>query len=528
MREFTYTTKGIGKGLRPFNDWPTNGEGLFELRNLKCTEYGVRDWDRPDAAFSANELLGNSLALSPPMPQLFKGKRQAFLANRGQLFSINTSNFTLTRVLTYDAYTPGLQSNIISDGVWDFLDFGDSFMFFNGTSWVYKTGHASVIGETERVHVVNTPVIRSGCTFHGRAIYGGFSGSPWNSEWEAMLRSLVAPHIFPQTTETGLKFSLQDLGQNFVWWTSVGGGDLTWLIYPRLAFTGAFDGKYTDKLPYFIQALNRGDWGFMPMDFAGEVIRVVPMGHKDLVAVFGADGICFMQYNRELTTFGKYKIDAPRINQRGAVCASNTDLIYIDDRSQLWRLGEGGFQLLGYSEYLSQITDGEVNIFYDESEDDFYIIGTDKAFIFNTAGMSEIRSLMTGILCGYTPSRVATFTETGVNDTEDTEMLMTSHVLDGGTRAQKTVMQIEVELSSGSADTISVAIDYRYKHNTAFQRTAFVPLNDEGIAQIPVVCLEFRWVVKSTDYRNTVIGNVRYSVQYDDSRTTYGLRDNAN
>lgn len=528
MREFTYTAKGIQKGLRRYADWPINGEGLFELRNAKCTEYGIREWESPNAAFSASELIGASLSLSPPLPQLFKGKSNAFLADRSHLHSINTSNFTLDQLLIYDAYTPALQTNIVGDGVWDFIDFGESYMFFNGTSWVFKTGHAKIVGEDEKIFTVITPTIRSGCLFHGRAIYGGFVGSPWNAEWEAMLRSLLAPGVLPQSTETGLSINFQDIGQNYVWWTSVGGGDLLWLIYPQLAFTGALDGNYKDKLPYFIQSLYRGDWGFMPMDFAGEVVRVVPLDQKDIVAVFGTDGICLLQYNREMTTFGKYKMQAPRINQRGAVCASNTDLIYIDDRSQLWRLAENSFELLGYKEYLQQITSGEVNIHYDESENDFIIVGEDKAFIFNSFGLSEIGRVVTGLVNGYTPSRVGTFVETGIDDAEDVEMLMSSHLLDGGTRAQKTVMQIEVELSSGSSDSISVAIDYRYKHSSTFERTAFVPLNDEGIAQIPVSCLEFRWVVKSSNYKNTVIGNVRYSIQYDDSRTTYGLSDNAN
>lgn len=518
MREFSQLAKGWQTGLRRYADAPVNSGGLKELRNAKCTDRGIRDWESPSAAFSASELIAASVTYAPPFPQMFKGEKHVFLATQTKLYVVDTASWTLNRILTYDGYDANLQANIVSDGVWDFLDFGDSYMFFNGTSWVYKGGHATMVGETEKTYLVNTPAIQSACKFHGRAVYGGFSGTVWNSAWEASLRSLLK-------TDTGLAARFDDIGSNYVWWTGVAAGDMFWLIYPQLAFTGTLNANYEESIPYYVQNMWRGDSDFMPMTFKGAVVRMVPLG--DNIIVFGEDGVTVMVYAKEETTFAKYKAEVPTIYQRGAVGASQDALIYVDKSGQLWHWDAKGSELLGYQEYMLPLCQsGNVNIFYDEVESDFIITGPSKSYILNKQGLSEVGRVLTGYVHGYTPARVATFVETGVGGAEDVEMLLTSHVLDAGTRACKTVMHIEVGLSSGSLTDITVALDFRYTHAATFTRTSFVPLNDEGFAQVPVNCLEFRWVVKSANYKTTIVDYVRYSVQFDDARTNYGLSEN--
>lgn len=513
MREFATTIKGMQTGLRKFFDAPVNSPGLYQLYNAVCTERGLRAWIPPGAL----DLTGSGITIEPPYPQIFKGSRNVLMATDDTLYSINPATYGITALTLYDGYDSPATKVITADGVWDFIDFGSTFMLFNGTSWVYRSGHAGIVGDTDKTYIVNTPTITSGCKFRGRAVFGGFPNGAWNATWKASMQALMQ-------TNTGVAFNLDDIDGTYVWWTTVGGGDLFWHVYPELAMTGALDMLYDPTNPYFVQHWQRNDWGFMPMEFNGAVVRIMPM--EDAVVVFGEDGTCIMPYVPEMTTFGKYRANVPAIQQRGACAVSNSKLIFIDNANELWQFGREGFQNVGYSEYLATITDGIINIIYDESEDNFYITGEDACFCYNDYGMSQVGRVLTGFVNGFGTPRVGTYLELGDAGAEDPEFLCVSNVFDGGTRAVKTLMQIEVGLTSGSMDTVTVAVDYRYKHNTAFSRTAFVPINAEGFAQLPVSGLEFRVVVRSTDYANTVLDYVRYSIQFDDARTTFGLKDN--
>lgn len=517
MREFSLNNdKDFFIGMQKSIDVPINAPGAVELYNAKVLEeHGVRDWHSPSAAFTAQELQDNNVTIAAPYPQLFHGMRHVFLLTKGKLFTVNTSTWELTEVTTYDGYSSSVMANITQDGVWDFIDFGETYMFFNGTSWVYRTSNEVLKGSTDKTYVVTTPNVTSAAKYKGHVMYGGFNGTVWNTEWEAALRSLMPANL-------GLPFQLTDIDSTYVWWTSQGGGDLLWLIYPQLAFTGVLDDKYEGGEPYFIRHIMRGDAGFMPIDFKGPILRMV--SYAGGVIACGEDGVCVLPYSGELTTFAKKLTGINGLQQRGTVCSSDTDTILIDSQNQLWDIDSSGkITLLDYSQYMEDITGGEVNIFYDKHESDFYICGEERTFILRRGGLSEVGRLVTGVV-NYGADRVAVFEETGTAGAENTEFTYTSGIRDAGTRALKTVVQLEVGLESGDTSSITVALDYRYKHNADFVRTAFYPINDEGFATFPVECLEFRYVVRSTDYRTVAVSYVRYTVQFNDARTVRGLQ----
>src|SRR3989304_4151335 len=334
-----------------------NTPGAVELYNAKLNEYGVRDWESPVEAFAALELTQHSVVIAAPYPQLFHGRSKVFCAFKGQLFEVDTTTWDLLPITTYDGYDTTVAAAITLDGVWDFIDLNDNYMFFNGTSWVYKTSNEALKGGTDKTLVVTTPNITSAARFHGHVMYGGFSGTVWNAEWQAAWKAL-------QPENVGILQNFDNISSNYVWWTSAAGGDLLWLIYPQLAFAGPLNNNYDAGEPYFIRQLQRGDWGWMPVDFKGPIMRL-PEGDAWGCGL-GEDGVCIMPYNREVTTFGKIRTSLAGLQQRGAVAASDTELVYIDPRNDLYTIAnDGKITLLGYRQYLSEITDDDVNIHWD-------------------------------------------------------------------------------------------------------------------------------------------------------------------
>lgn len=517
MREISYSMHGaIVQGLRTFDDLAPGAAGCFDVYNLKCSARGLRDWHTPSAALSNAELVASSLSISAPFPQIFHGRSITLVVDSDKIFQLDKSNWTLTRLHVYDGYNPDLEIVLTPNGVWDFVDFGSSWMLFNGTMWVYKTANESIFtGGPDKIYAVTTPAVTTACKFKGRAVYAGFSGNVWNTTWLAVWQSLLK-------TDTGIPFQMNDLGANHVWWSTVGGGDLLWLIYPQLALGGVLNLPYNENVPPFIAAMHRKDNGIGVTDSQGAIMRIAPIGN--ILYIFTEDGCDKFVWIPEMLEFAKQSLDICGLAVRGAVCSSDSLMVFVDANKELWiATPDGGMAKRGYKEYMTDLlASGTFNIHYDKFENDFYLTGGGRCFIYNQYGLTEIGRNVTGVV-NWQGSHVGTFEELGNGGAEDTQLSLVTHTIDIGTRSQKTIVQLEVALTTTSAQQVQVAIDYRYTKDAVFARTAFVPVNNEGFASITVSGLEFRLVVVAANYKGSVLTDIRYSVQFDDVRNRYGI-----
>ena len=103
---------------------------------------------------------------------------------------------------------------------------------------------------------------------------------------------------------------------------------------------------------------------------------------------------------------------------------------------------------------------------------------------------------------------------------------MVTGIIDMGIRAVKTIERIVV--STTNTETVSVAVDWRNVSSDSWSRTSYYGINYEGVAYLPVMGLEFRVVVRCTDYTKMDVDDVKVQFKTDDKRIirgTYALEN---
>lgn len=238
MELYTLTLdESLRSGIKPDSRVPNGAQFLDVCSGLRPTPFGLKDYITINQPFTDDYLtttLGGSLGW--PFPQLFRGKKVTLLCFSDEIFVVDETTWTATPLTFYDAAdfgntSPGTDT-ITAGGPWHFMDFHDTWVLFNGVSTVFKTAYYSV------PVVLNDVTIATGADMkHGRAYMGGFNPSnfyslaDWPSYWKGLLDS--CPSEIRQIAET----MSGGAGSNWVWWSTIGGGDLLWLI-SRDLYTG--------------------------------------------------------------------------------------------------------------------------------------------------------------------------------------------------------------------------------------------------------------------------------------------------
>lgn len=379
-----------------------------------------------------------NMSYSWPFPQLLKQERYKILIVRDSITNLEDVVYSL------DEYYNAIQIFAIDEltfgkgSLMELADFGEYAYMTNGVIMIYWD--TTVNDWQEVIASATIPMMRTVCNFKGQMI-GGCVLSTWH-----------------------------DCDETSIVWSKIGEVDFT----PDL----------------------KNEAGYRRDPFGGEVYHVRRLG--DNVVVYSSKGITLMNpVTSPAATFGFKEMREVGLKNRGAMNGDFNQHLFVDLEDTIWRLDSNGLKELGYSEYMKELDAGDVIVNFNQYKGDFYISDGVKSFLLSPNGLTEYPYQVSTVwyddedghgLCGL-PETI---------DPPTHEPLIVSHIIDMGYGGQKTIFLIELGASVMSG--AKVAIDWRMSPLSDFQRTTFVPVNNEGIASLIVAGTEFRICVRSDSF----------------------------
>jgi hypothetical protein len=213
---------------------------LDQCDYLRPTEFGLKDFLAITQPIVAADLTPGGETWTYPYPQLFRGAKITLLCFSDAIYEVNESTWKATEIALYDAadfqdYTPG-NGSITAGGPWHFVDYHDNWVLFNGVTTIWMTGYY------DRPIATSAVSISTGCDLKNRMFMGGFDPAnfyalaDWPTYWKTLLGDV------PPELEQKYKTMGAGAGSNWVWWGTMGGGDLLWLVSKTLYTTGFMPG----------------------------------------------------------------------------------------------------------------------------------------------------------------------------------------------------------------------------------------------------------------------------------------------
>lgn len=441
--------------------------------------------------------------------------------------------YTYTSINAYDAYIPTNPKSLTSNMRWHVADFGDSWFMFNGACTLFKT-NIGLTPENDdyegKVFVEDDTTIGTGCAFRGRLITGGFNTTDfWNDDWQEVW-DLWRDNIIDDFPDMG-NLAMEDIGSNFVMWSSVG-GDLLFHFYPHIALSG-----YTNpnieldfQAPeHYLDFVEKNQMGFMPMPWNGSVLCVKAMDDK--VIVYGDTGIAALIPTtlNGSPTFGLKLIANFGIYHRDAVGGSGKEHLFITSNGEMYTLGADlSLTYKGYKEHIaSYMLKAHVVISYDELYQDYYVVFsnyadvTPNAFLLSRSGLSKIYHYPNSLY-----RKDGDLIGVGIVGKTSTIECVTLP-FNMNNRGIKTVPIMEVQ-SKADTGTIKSDIKSRYGNADSFTADNYKNVNKEGHLYVTRSGTEFKACVKI--YDGTVVHGgeidaVTLQWKQSDKRQVRGLRN---
>jgi len=380
------------KGLRSDVKETRGVDSLVTCNYLRPRGSGLEELSIASSPVSSGELTANSITVGTTGPQYFRGNEKSYVLTSTKLYEYDEDTDTLTQVTLYAYDSQGDFSTIVVGQLWQGANQGDFWLFWNGACHIiikpYTTNSTDL-----RAFVNDTNTINTGCMWKGRTFFGGFSQSDyygtlpsWPSFWENNQTNLGSWDTRFDLTNKGPK-------ENWVWWSSIGGGD-------TLVNQGNADGlalqrdgmeglptdtnNTTDPLTHFYNLRNES--GFMPMPWQGQVHTVKPLGRH--IVVYGEGGVSALNpITDPVPTMGLIpEVHNVGVPFRGLVGGNEHIHYFIDDRGTLYMMGTDlQPKRIGYEEFLSAYTTSydKQMLTYDPQEGDLWISNSTTGYGFN-------------------------------------------------------------------------------------------------------------------------------------------------
>ena len=320
----------------------------------------------------------------------------------------------------------------------ELADFGEYAFMTNGVLMLYWD--TTLVDWDEKIAIATIPMMRTVCNFKGQMI-GGCVLSAWH-----------------------------DCDEKSVVWSDIGSVDFT----PN----------------------RRNEAGYRRDPFGGEVYHVRRLG--DNVVAYTSTGVTLMSpIGSPAATFGFKELHKVGLKNRGAMNGDLNQHLFVDLKNSVFKLNKEGLKELGYEGYVEELDADDNIVSFDQYRGDFYISDGVNSFLLSPNGMTNYPYEVSTIwyddedghgLCGL-PETI---------DPPTHVPILVSHIIDMGYRGQKTIFSIE--LGASEMTGAEVAIDWRMDSISAFQRTAFAPVNNEGVATIIAAGTEFRICVRSETF----------------------------
>lgn len=371
-----------------------------------------------------------------PFPQFLKQEKYKFLIVRDSITQLEDIVYSL------DSHYNATQVFTIDEltygkgSLMELADFGSYAFMTNGVIMIYWD--VSINDWRGVTSHVDIPLMRTVCNFKGQMI-GGCVLSNWH-----------------------------DCDEKSIVWSNIG------------------DASFTPDL--------RNESGFRRDLYGGEIYHVRRLG--DGIVIYSSGGVTSMTpVTSPSATFGFKEVHNIGIKNRGAMGGNLNRHVFIDHENCVWKNSAAGIERLGYTKYIKALNANDVIVNYNIYTDDFYISDGVKSLILSSQGMANYPYPVNAVWYDDEDSHGIC----GLPETPDvTEMLIVSHIIDMGYRGQKTIFSIELGASILSG--IEIAVDWRMSLIDEFQRTEFVPINNEGVAAIMAAGIEFRVCVKADHF----------------------------
>jgi hypothetical protein len=489
-----------------------------EYQNLRNTIYGARQFKTISDPFAGGA------SGTHPFPQLFVGNSVNVV---GQSAGIKTATVTST------TWTLGSNNAATAGGIWHFMDFYTSWMAFNGASTVMKSLWDASI------QVQSTVTINTGAAYNeSQPFWGGFNPSNFFSlaDWPTFLATYNA-NIPTEIAALNINGAAD---MNWVWWGTVGGGDLKWLFslpimkfasgeaVPDMGYGADYmtSSELTDYDNYYIfDLMKRNEFGMRPMPWQGKVTGMKQLGkymmvYGALANAYAGGGVqqpggiaaMFPQENFWGLDYVKGLPLGVGIAGRGAFAGDNETHLIWDELDNLWLIDANlGAKRLDYSEFISTLS-GEPLITYDPHEKEFYITDGTNTFMLSENGLCKAPwhpttlAIAQGGLVGIAYAEAETPTAVSIVTDKITS--------ESGEQSVLEWIQIS-GLNKNDSTNWQVYVDWRTDIKETWTRTSAYTPDDRGKIWLGLPFLECRLVFTSTNKANVRLDDVTLSIVND-------------
>lgn len=510
MREYNFNIEtALRNGLRPDARQPLNSEHMTYMKNVKPSEMGAVS---PESVTYPIDT--PALSVSWPFPQLFRGRSVTLLAYGTSVYLVDESDWSTTLLATYDWANWSSTKSITAGGPWHFMDFHTTWMLFNGNCQVFKVGYSS------KTFVQDAVTITTGTNWNdGRAVYAGFDTSDFRSSgWASFLEEYSGNA--PEEIQAALSFTA-GADKNWVWWSTIGGGDLLWLFDHNLMVYGSLYDQattgYGPDNPYVFALWARNECGVMPMPHQGRVIQVRQLG--DSLVVYGEDGVNAL-YSDGSGAVGQRPIlglgRGVGIACRSAAGGGYDRHVFVDKAGELWTITPDlKAERLGYGEFFAPMLTNDIVVSFDPLESDYWISDENECYVLSRTGLGGPMSVRPTNLerdsDGYLSGAALGL------DASSTEVHMCSGAFDLSERGTKHVAEIASAYSGLTSGQVRVG--YKYQHGGSLAYAPWSKCNLQGVAFPGVSFMEGNISLKGTVDGGAIVN--RIEVRYNPEDLSY-------
>jgi hypothetical protein len=226
--------------------------------------------------------------------------------------------------------------------------------------------------------------------------------------------------------------------------------------------------------------------GERPLNWHGFVYGILRL--NDTLVAYGESGVTVLVPKD--VAYGMEELYNIGLLGKSAVTGTKSEHFFIDVSGKLFKVSSKGLEELGYSEFLSQLTDPAMSL--DLTRNLLYICDGTYGYIYNTKdesfGSGPVS--LTGIGSrGNTRYAVAPSTIT------IPKFEICTDIYDMGTRKAKNIHSVEV--GTDLSQHLELLIEYRISNRGEFKSSPWFLVNPDGIAYSPCYGIEFRFRLRS-------------------------------
>ncbi len=316
-----------------------------------------------------------------------------------------------------------------------------------------------------------------------------------------------------------------DLDTGWVWWSTIGGGDVRFLWDLQAAIGGHpdIDSGHDDVWPLWLDFVQRNEAGFMPIPTIGPIRQMKPLGGG--VMVYAHDAVGFLRpVSDPVPTMSWVPLMSIGCGTF-AQCAAGDDFehVFQTKGNSFYRINAQDLvpQRIGGEELGAAIAGFPHNFtthfdpvhreayFIDGTPTQIVIVGPDNQFttVRDEIPTSITRVARTGTADDAQPIVAITDAPGGG---VDTEAIFESEIIDMGTRQVKTVHRIEIDGEVG----LTVILKVRHDSTSALASHTLT-LDGDGIAVAELSGVDFVVRLTKADFSGVEIDNV--TLVYDGS-----------